>query len=136
MCCDENVQNDYLTEIIERILILQQRGNNCDDDNTCTRPFLGPSSNILCLNTRPVSFYSCCNNNLWSMPYTLGETTSTSSVFRIEGLDEDCVTCRVLAPNTDTTSNFPYLATSDFFTIKLKCIGILRCLGDTTVTGV
>jgi len=134
--CDRNErQNNCLAEIFETILMLQQRGEQCDDDNSCTRPFLGPANNLICLNTRPLNIYSCCNNTLWSMPYTLNGTSSTSATFRIENLDDECATFRVLALNPDTTSIFPYVATEDFFTIKLSCIGAIKCLGDTTVNG-
>ena len=136
MCCENNRQNSCLADILEKILMLQQKNDICDENNSCTKPFLGPSNNIVCFNTRVISFYSCCNNTLWTMPYTLGDTSSTSSVFRIESLDDECATFRVLAPNPDTTSSFPYLATEDFFTIKLSCIGVLRCLGDTSITGI
>ena len=127
--CDKNNSNQSscLSEVLERILMLQQRSDDCNDDG-CTRPFLGPNNNIICPNTRVISFYSCCENELWTMPYTLNGTTGTSSTFRIESLDDECATFRVLVPNTDTTSTFPYLSTEDFFTIKLGCIGILRCL--------
>lgn len=136
MCCENNRENSCLASILEKILMLQQSNDICDENNSCTKPFLGPSNNIVCFNTRVISFYSCCNNTLWTMPYTLGDTSSTSSVFRIESLDDECATFRVLAPNPDTTSSFPYLATEDFFTIKLSCIGVLRCLGDTSITGI
>lgn len=136
MCDNNKNQNTCLAEILETILMLQQRGEECNEDNSCTRPFLGPSNNIICLNTRLISFYSCCNNTLWTIPYTLNGVTGTSSVFRIESLDDECATFRVLAPNPDTTSSFPYIATEDFFTVKLNCIGILRCLGDTSIAGV
>lgn len=136
MCCEDNRQNSCLADILEKILILQQRNNICDENNSCTKPFLGPSNNIVCFNTRVISLYSCCNNTLWTIPYTLGDISSTSSVFRIESLDDECATFRVLAPNPDTSSAFPYLATEDFFTIKLSCISVLRCLGDTSITGI
>ena len=87
-------------------------------------------------NTRPITIYSCCNNTLWTMPYTLNGATNTSSVFRIESLDDECATFRVLAPNPDQTSALPYVSTEDFFTIKLSCIGAIKCLGDTIVNGV
>ena len=134
MCCENQNNNTCSTDILETILMLQQRSEQCDD-NSCSRPFLGPANNLICLNTRPISFYSCCNNTLWEMPYTLNGETSTSSVFRIENIDNNVATFRVLAPNTDPKSTFPYLATNDFFTIKINCIGIMRCLGDTTVSG-
>lgn len=130
--CDKNC----LAEILETILMLQQQGDECDEDNSCSKPYLGPANNIICLNTRLISFYSCCSNSLWTMPYTLNGEENTSSVFRIESLDDECATFRVLAPNSDQTSNFPYIATEDFFTVKLSCIGALRCLGDTNISGV
>ena len=137
MCCENNNSNSKcLAEILERILMLQQRNDDCSDDNTCTRPFLGPSLNIICLNTRLISLYSCCNNTIWTMPYTLNGITGNSSVFRIESLDDECATFRVLAPNPDTTATVPYVATEDFFTIKLCCIGVIKCLGDTSIAGI
>lgn len=135
MCLDENNQNNCIADIIEKILMLQQRKEDCEDI-TCTKPFLGPNNNLGCPNTRLISLYSCCNNTLWSMPYTLGDTTDTSSVFRVENLEDNFATFRVLAPNPDTASTIPYVATNDFFTMKLSCIGVLRCLGDTTITGI
>lgn len=135
MCLDDNNKSNCMANILEKILMLQQRKEDCDDI-TCTKPFLGPNNILGCPNTRLISFYSCSSNTFWSMPYTLGETTDTSSVFRVESIDDNCATFRILAPNPDATSTSPYLATNDFFTIKLCCIGVLRCLGDTTITGV
>ena len=136
MCNENNNQNNCLAKSFESILMLQHRGEECDEDNTCTRPFLGPTLNVVCLNTRPINLYSCCNNILWTMPFTLNGTTDTSSVFRIENIEDECATFRVLAPNPDTTSIFPYVATEDFFTIRLSCIGAIKCLGDTSIAGV
>lgn len=137
MCCENNNnKSNCLANILETILYLQQKRDECDEDNSCTRPFLGPANNIICLNTRLISLYSCCNNTLWTMPYTLNGTSGTSSVFRIESLDNECATFRVLAPNSDTSSSFPYVATEDYFTIKLSCIGVIKCLGDTSISGI
>ena len=71
------------------------------------------------------------------MPFTLNGTSGTSSVFRIENLDDNCATFRVLTPNPDTTDlAFPYISTNDFFTMNLDCVGVLTCLEDTYVSGV
>lgn len=122
---------------LELILMLQQKGEDCDIPNGCSKPFLGPTTSGICLNTRPITLYSCCNNTLWTMPFTLNGTTGTSSVFRLENLDDNCATFRVLAPNPDTTDQtFPYVTTNDFFTINLSCIGVLNCLEDTYISGV
>ena len=120
------------------LIVKLQKQASCIDQGTlsCDRPFLGVNSTCQVYNTRPISFYSCCNNTPWNMPYTLNGATNTSSVFRIESLDDECATFRVLAPNPDQTSALPYVSTEDFFTIKLSCIGAIKCLGDTIVNGV
>ena len=60
--------------------------------------------------------------------------TTTSNVFRLEKLDGNCATCRVLAPNDNaSTTGFPYTAINSFFTINLNCVCIIRCLDDTFV---
>jgi len=136
MCCNNNDCSNSFIRTLELILILQQKGEDCDIQNGCSRPFLGPNPQGICLNTRPLTLYGCCNNTLWTMPYTLNGVTGTSSVFRIENLDDNCATLRILAPNPDTTDISPYIATNDYFTINLKCIGILKCLDDAFVSGV
>ena len=61
-----------------------------------------------------------------------------SSVFRVEKVDGECATFRVLAANTDpnTSATMPYVATNSFFTMNLDCVCALKCLNDTTVEGV
>ncbi|MFI3260351.1 MAG: hypothetical protein R3Y13_01385 [bacterium] len=60
-------------------------------------------------------------------------TENCSPVFRVEKIDSNCVTCRVLAENPDTTSLNPYVATSSFFTMDCSCLCSIRCLTDTYV---
>jgi len=60
-------------------------------------------------------------------------TGDTSCVFRIEKLDGNCATFRVLVPNTDTTSPCAYEGTDSFFTIDCSCICAIKCLNDTCV---
>lgn len=137
MCGGNRECSCSFIKTLELILMLQQQGEDCDIPNGCTKPFLGPTPSGICLNTRPITLYTCCNNTLWTMPFTLNGTTLESTVFRIENLDDNCATFRVLAPNPDTTEAlFPYVATADFFTINLDCVGALRCLEDTFVSGV
>ncbi len=136
MCNETNEQTNCLANIFESILMLQQKKLEGCEDNTCTRPFLGPSLDTLCYNTRPINIYTCCNNTLWTMPYTLNGVEGESTVFRLENMDDNSITCRVLSINPDTESTFPYLSTEDFFTIKLSCIGAVKCLGDTNITGI
>ncbi len=136
--CNNNENNtceNCMADILKVILLLQK--NACGDDTclqTCDRGFLGQNSTFF-LNTRPITLYTCSNTTEpLAMPTSRDPAvTDTSTVFRLEKLDDCCATCRVLAPNPDTTSTFPYVATNSFFTINLDCICILRCLDDTFV---
>lgn len=142
MCNNNNNQDtSCIAEILNVILVLQQ--NACPDNclDSCDRPMLGGGPNCLICNTRPIMLYTCCGNGTpWSMPTTKDSTatcvdgsTNCSSVFRVEKVDGNCCTCRVLADNPDTTSLNPYIATNSFFTMSLDCICTIRCLTDTFV---
>ena len=136
--CNNNETNtceNCIADILKVILLLQQ--NVCQNDNclqTCDRGYLGQNCTTFC-NTRPIVLYPCCSpNTALEMPISKSPTeTTTSSVFRLEKLDNCCATCRVLAPNTDTTSLYPYVSTNSFFTINLNCCAVIRCLDDTFV---
>ena len=137
MCPDDNTQNREccIADILSVIVKLQNRSEKMDCfGEGCDRPFLGPVPTNMCYNTRPVSLYRCSDGELWTFPYTIGETTGTSSVLRCEQVDGCCSTCRVLAPNPDTTQvNTPYVNTDSFVTINLSCCGALTCLPDTYI---
>ncbi len=129
-----------ISQILSVILVLQE--NACPDNclDTCDRPMLGGGTNCLVCNTRPVMLYTCGGNGTpWSMPVTKdaqtncsGEATSEtcSTVFRVEKIEGNCCTFRVLAPNTDTTSLNPYVTTNSFFTMDCDCLCCVRCLSD------
>lgn len=132
-----------INEILSIILVLQE--NACPDNclDTCDRPMLGGGSNCLVCNTRPVMLYTCCGNGTpWSMPISKdlltncsGEDTgeNCSTVFRVEKIEGNCCTFRVLAQNTDPTSLYPYVSTNSFFTMDCSCLCAIRCLNDTYV---
>lgn len=142
MCNNNNEGCSCIAEILNVINVLQQNASCCGDTclETCDRGFLGCGATTALCNTRPVILYTCAGNGTpWSMPTTrenidcteTGETCS--NVFRVEKVDGCCATFRVLAPNTDTTSTYPYVATNSFFTMNLNCCCVLRCLPDTYV---
>lgn len=143
MCCGgNNNQNNTTKEsgclgnILETIIQLQNRSEKMDCiQEGCDKPFLGPTPSMICYNTRPVTFYRCCDGGIWTLPYIYNGATGTSSIFRVENVDGACCTCRILAPNPDTTTvdTSPYVATESFFTINLNCVGALKCLPDTYV---
>ena len=132
MCDDKSC----LTSILETILCLQNSKDESCEVLGCDKPYLGPTPSLVCYNTRPINFYNCTTGELWSFPYTLGTVNGTSSVFRLENLEGNCCTCRVLAQNPDTSSNEPYVLTSTFFTINLDCVSAIKCLPDVLVSGV
>jgi hypothetical protein len=138
--CNEKDTN-CIAEILGVILVLQQNvcGDSCLD--SCDRPMLGGGPTCLSCNTRPVMIYTCGGGNVpWSMPTTKDSTVTCaedtggcSNVFRVEKLEGNCCTFRVLQDNPDATSLYPYVATNSIFTISLDCICALRCLTDTYV---
>lgn len=93
-------------------------------DNSCSRP-LGIGSNISYFNTRPVMFFSCDNTQL-SITYYVNGTPNTSNVFRIEDVNDSCVTVRLLATNPDGS----FSSTNETAIININCICAIKCLGD------
>lgn len=138
-----NSGSNCIIEILSIILVLQE--NACPDNclDTCDRPMLGGGANCLVCNTRPVMLYTCCGNGTpWSMPISKDVTTNCSgtpigdtcsTVFRVEKIEGNCCTFRVLAENPDTTSLYPYVSTNSFFTMDASCLCSIRCLSDTFV---
>lgn len=131
-----STSSSCINEILNVILVLQQ--NACPDSclDSCDRPVLGGGPNCLICNTRPIELYTCGSNGVaLSMPTSKDPVTggTTSQVFRVEKVDKNCCTCRVLEDNPDTASLNPYVATNSFFTIDLGCVCCIRCLSDTYV---
>ena len=136
--CNNNETNtceNCIADILKVILLLQQ--SVCQNDTclqTCDRGFLGQNCTTF-RNTIPVTLYTCSGGSTpLALPISIDPNeATTSTVFRLEKLDDCCATFRVLAPNTDTTNVFPFVATNSFFTINLSCVCIIRCLEDTFV---
>ena len=136
MC--NNADSSCIADVLKVICVLQQNAN-CGEAclDTCDRGFLGCSTTSLNCNTRPITLYLCgCCNTPLAMPISKDPTeTETSTVFRVEKIDDGCCTFRVLAPNTDTetSASIPFVDTNSFFTLNLNCCCVLRCLNDTYV---
>ena len=138
MCsCDKD--GSCIKDILCVILVLQQNacGESCLD--SCDRPMLGGGPNCLVCNTRPVMLYTCGSNGVpWSMPITKDCTaecndTTCSSVFKVEKVEGNCATFRVLQTNPDAESTYPYVGTNSIFTMNLDCVCSIRCLSDTYI---
>lgn len=122
--------NNYISEIINKILLLQRQDFDCDL-NGCDRPFLGPSSTTLSYNTRPVRLFNRYTATPWTFSYVSDTTTGTTNVFRIEDVDQCSVTVRLLILDEATST---YTNTNQFVTIDISSIGAIRCLADTFIT--
>ena len=141
MC--NNTDSSCISEILTVINILQDNAE-CSDSclDTCDRGFLGNTVSTLGLNTRPVMLYTSAGGGTpWKMPTTTENIDCStggncSSVFRVEKVDGDCATFRVLMANPDVSASYPYVATNSFFTMNLKCVCCLKCLNDTYVDAV
>ena len=135
MCEKNDSANNCIYEILKTILVLQKEANmpECCLD-TCDKKCLGCTPCACCCNTRPITIYSCgCCNTSLQIPISKSPTeTTTSNVFRIEKLDNNCATFRVLVANT-VDDEVTYTATDSFFTINLDCICVLKCLADTFI---
>lgn len=128
------MNNQNISDTLNFILTLQK--NACCNDQCpegCTRPFLGPTTTNTCFNTRPITLYTCCTGALWEFPYEVNGTTGTSTVFRIENVEGNCATFRVLIP-TVTEEGTTYTLSNSYFTIDLSCVLALQCLADTFVS--
>lgn len=137
---NSNKSGNCINEILSVILVLQE--NACPDNclDTCDRPMLGGGPHCLVCNTRPVMLFTCCGNGVpWSMPTEKDVTSSCSGsdqsevcsrVFRVEKIEGNCCTFRVLADNPDETSLNPYVSTNSFFTMDCDCLCSIRCLSD------
>lgn len=131
----EEQQGNCLQNLLELIVKLQNCREECDfENNGCDKPFLGPTPNIIFFNTRPIRLFRCLDGEAWTFPYIINGTTATSDIFRVETIDDNCVTLRILAPNPDTTDiTSPYIATNSFVTLNLDCVGAISCLPDVFV---
>lgn len=118
----ENDNTNKIANILEKIVYLQECGEQ-NVTSSCDKPFLGDVT--LLANTRPLNLYTCVNGVLWQIPYTLNGVQAESPYFRVESIFDDTATFRVLA--FDGTV---YTPTDDYFTIRLSCIGALKCLQD------
>lgn len=130
MCGNENNSTNCIGDLLRKILLLQRQDIENESHSGCDKPYLGPTCNYICYNTRPITLFNCCNGTTWSFPYTINGVENLSSVFRIESLDENCATFRILYLDGATNQ---YVGTNEFFTINLDCVGAIKCLADTYI---
>ena len=121
-----------LANVLKVINVLQNNAEeNCDINNSCTKPFLGDTPSLVCFNTRLITLYRC-DNTLITLPYTIDDVESTTTIFRVEDVSCNAVVVRLIEDNGDGT----YTNTNTFATINLGCVCAIRCIGDTTISNV
>ncbi len=124
MCNNEN----NFSDLLEKILLLQQNKNNIQSG--CNKPFLG-NGNPFNANTRPLNIYCCCTNKLWEMPYTYNGIEGISNTFRIESLNNNIATFRILAENNNIL-----IATDNYFMLNLNYVSAIKCLNDILIQNI
>ena len=113
--------NNCILNLLKVIDLLQRNSISSKSlENGCNRPFLGPSMNLSCYNTRPISLYTR-DGNLF--------TYANTTFFRVEAVDDCSVVLRRLIKTNDL-----YTATNDFVTISANCFCVIRCFPDTSIT--
>lgn len=137
MCIgDLNETNSCIRDILKVIFVLQENVEEEKNElETCDKRTLGPCCRVVKCNTRPVMLYTACSNgdDPWKMPVSKDPNeTDFSSVFRVEKLEGNCCTFRVLKQVPCEKKN-EFTATNSFFTMNLGCICCIRCLEDTFV---
>ena len=138
--CNENLRSekDDIKDILETIVVLQRRAEERVIDNeiaACDRDFLccAPCEEIKC-NTRPITLFCNCPANQWEISIDKENPNGpTSNVFRVEKVEDNTATFRVLILEHEQGCHTRFKATESFFTLRLGCICCLRCLPDTFI---
>ena len=126
--------NNCIADILKVIIILQ-KGSECQDNalDSCDRAYLGREIALTQYNTRPVVLYIGGTTTPLTIPISKSPNeTNTTTIFRVEKMDECCATCRALIVNDDNT----YTSTNSFCTININCICCIRCLDDVFIENV
>ncbi len=132
-----NSLDNCLANILNVIKILQNNADKTEcQDNTCTKPFLGLNTTVLCFNTRPIMLYKRDNTPV-TLNYTNQEgVLATTNVFRVESVSDDSVGVLLLEETTSAEGVTTYINTNTYATINLDCVCAIRCLPDTIVNNV
>lgn len=120
-----NDNKNCLIDVLRLIDNLQKCSLKHDSfDNTCSRPFLGMGNTISFFNTRPVIFFLCDTTQL-TLTYFVNNVPKSSNVFRIEDINDSCVTVRLLAEEDGRL-----VSTNETAVININCICAIKCLDD------
>ena len=114
--------NNCILNLLKLIILLQ---NNSSDryscDSSCSKPYLGPSLNCICYNTRVITLYTK-DGSLFTAPYN---SSNESSYFRVNNIDNNCVTLLILRRDGDS-----FFSTNEKITVNINCICAIKCITD------
>lgn len=124
--------NRCIKNLLKLICLLQDNSNNnCPTNDGCTKPFLGPTANCICYNTRVVTLYNK-RGTLFTASYLDDSgNIQTSSLFRVEKVDGDCTTLLILSEEDNN-----YLSTNKYITVNIGCICAIKCIEDVVVSNI
>ena len=132
---DNGNTGNCIHDILQKICLLQKQEFRKDNFTGCEKPFLGPTPTRDCYNTRPVQLFNCMTGALWCIDIenneegTSGDSIRRTGIFRVESLDRNCCTLRLL----EKCGEHEYRDTGEFCTINIGCMGAIRCLPDTHI---
>lgn len=124
--------NRCIKNLLKLICLLQDNSqDDCCLEEGCTKPFLGPTINCICYNTRVITLYNKRGTLLNANYVDSNNQTQSSSLFRVERVNDNCVTLRVLYKNDNN-----YVASSSFINVNLSCICAILCIEDAVVSNI
>lgn len=120
-----DTNNNGIVNLLRLIDKLQKNSRRQNENDTCDRPLLG--ENNIQYNTRPINIFNC-DGSLLTISYLDNGTLTETSTFRVENVDNDYVTVRLLTLEDDS-----YVNTNETAVINTNCICALKCLDDTLI---
>ncbi len=123
--------NNCIKNLLKLICVLQDNSQNvfCLDEG-CTKPFLGPTLNSDCYNTRVITLYNK-RGEIFTTDYLVDGDVRSSSTFRVQSVNDEC--CKLLILEEE---NGEYNSTRQTITINLGCICAIKCLNDVNVQSI
>ena len=122
--------NRCIKNLLKLICLLQENSQDeCCIEEGCTKPFLGPTINCICYNTRVITLYNKKGTLLTGSYLNSNGQSEVSSLFRVEHINDNCVTLRVLYKDNNN-----YIASNSFINVNLGCICAIQCIEDAVVS--
>ena len=117
--------NNCIKNLLKFICVLQQNSTELTFSSTnCTKPFLGPSIQGVCYNTRVITLYNKLGE-LFTTNFYFNNELRNSSYFRVREVDDNCCTLEILESIDNT-----YTSTDQTIVVNINCICAVKCIED------